>query len=91
MRERAQAAVLQRDGAALAGKVVLFVQGSRFGSTAVFDAPYEDYSWMAYLAESEFDTFALDMTGYGFPGLSDWLRLRTAYSPALRPPPAARM
>ena len=66
MRERAQADVLQQDGASLAGKVVVFVQGSRFGSTSVFDAPYQDYSWMAYLAQSGFDTFGLDMTGYGF-------------------------
>jgi pimeloyl-ACP methyl ester carboxylesterase len=65
MRERAQGDAVQQ-GAALTGKVVLFVEGSRFGSTAVFDAPYQDYSWMAYLAQSGFDTFGLDMTGYGF-------------------------
>jgi pimeloyl-ACP methyl ester carboxylesterase len=66
MRERAQANVVQQ-GNSLTGKVVVFVQGSRQGSTAVFDAPYQDYSWMGYLAQSGgFDTFALDMTGYGF-------------------------
>jgi pimeloyl-ACP methyl ester carboxylesterase len=64
MRERAQADVV-RQGSALTGKVVVFVQGSRLGSTGVFDAPYQDYSWMAYLAQSGFDTFGLDMTGYG--------------------------
>jgi pimeloyl-ACP methyl ester carboxylesterase len=65
MRERAQADVMQQ-GTSLAGKVVVFVQGSRQGSTSVFDASFQDYSWMAYLAQSGFDTFGLDMTGYGF-------------------------
>jgi pimeloyl-ACP methyl ester carboxylesterase len=30
-----------------------------------FDVPYEDYSWMAWLAHAGFDVFAMDMTGYG--------------------------
>jgi hypothetical protein len=37
MRERGQAAVTQ-PGTSLVGKVVVFVQGSRQGSTSVFDA-----------------------------------------------------
>jgi pimeloyl-ACP methyl ester carboxylesterase len=65
MRERAQTGLVQQ-GTPHTGKVVLFVQGSRFGSTGVFDAAYQDYSWMTYLAQSGFDTFGLDMTGYGF-------------------------
>jgi pimeloyl-ACP methyl ester carboxylesterase len=65
MRERVQSGVMQQ-GTPPIGKVVLFVQGSRFGSTGVFDAPYQDYSWMSYLAQSGFDTFGLDVTGYGF-------------------------
>jgi pimeloyl-ACP methyl ester carboxylesterase len=27
--------------------------------------PYQDYSWMAYLAKAGFDVFAMDTTGYG--------------------------
>jgi hypothetical protein len=65
MRERAQVEVVQ-ETTPLTGKVVVFIQGSRFGSTGVFDAQYQDYSWMGYLAQSGFDTFGLDMTGYGF-------------------------
>ena len=30
-----------------------------------FDVPYQDYSWMAYLARAGFDVFAMDTTGYG--------------------------
>ena len=30
-----------------------------------FDVPYQDYSWMAYLAEAGFDVFAMDITGIG--------------------------
>jgi pimeloyl-ACP methyl ester carboxylesterase len=30
-----------------------------------FDIPYQDYSWMAYLAHAGFDVFSMDMTGYG--------------------------
>jgi pimeloyl-ACP methyl ester carboxylesterase len=48
------------------GKVVLFVHGAALGSTGAFDLAYQDYSWMAYLAQAGFDTFALDLTGYGF-------------------------
>jgi pimeloyl-ACP methyl ester carboxylesterase len=45
--------------------VVLFVHGSGTPSEVAFDVPYKDYSWMAYLAKSGFDVFAMDMTGYG--------------------------
>jgi pimeloyl-ACP methyl ester carboxylesterase len=65
VRERAQVEVVQ-ESTPLTGRVVLFIQGSRFGSTGVFDAQYQDYSWMGYLAQLGFDTFGLDMTGYGF-------------------------
>lgn len=45
--------------------VVLFVHGAGTPAEVSFDVPYADYSWMAYLAEAGFDTFAMDMTGYG--------------------------
>lgn len=44
---------------------VLFIHGSGTPSTPSFDLRYKDYSWMNYLAQSGFDVFALDLTGYG--------------------------
>lgn len=46
-------------------EVVLFVHGTTFPSTPNYDLPYQDYSWMRHLAENGFDTYALDVTGYG--------------------------
>ncbi len=45
--------------------VVLFVHGAGTPSEVAFDVPYQDYSWMAYLANAGFDVFSMDMTGYG--------------------------
>ena len=47
------------------GQVVLFVHGATYPSAYAFDLPFKDYSWMAYLAQQGFDTFGMDMTGYG--------------------------
>ncbi|SVA62373.1 uncharacterized protein METZ01_LOCUS115227, partial [marine metagenome] len=47
------------------GRVVLFVHGGSVSSIPDYDLDFKDYSWMAYLAEAGFDTFALDQTGYG--------------------------
>jgi pimeloyl-ACP methyl ester carboxylesterase len=41
------------------------VHGAGTPAEVAFDVPYEDYSWMAYLAEAGFDVFSMDMTGYG--------------------------
>ncbi len=49
----------------LAGKVVLFIHGAGTPAEVAFDVPLEGYSWMAYLAEAGYDTFAMDTTGYG--------------------------
>lgn len=46
-------------------RVVLFVHGAGTPAEVSFDAPYEDYSWMAHLAKAGFDVFAMDTTGYG--------------------------
>lgn len=46
-------------------RVVLFVHGAGTPAEVAFDTPYEDYSWMAYLARAGFDVFSVDMTGYG--------------------------
>ena len=45
--------------------VVLFVHGGSVPSVPDYDLPYKDYSWMSYLAAAGFDTFAMDLTGYG--------------------------
>jgi len=46
-------------------RVVLFVHGAGTPAEVSFDVPYNDYSWMAYLAHAGFDVFSMDMTGYG--------------------------
>ncbi len=48
-----------------AERVVLFVHGAGTPAEVAFDVPYQDYSWMGYLAQAGFDVFSMDMTGYG--------------------------
>lgn len=62
VRERALPRVL-RHGAG--DKVVLFVHGAGTPAEVSFDVPYQDYSWMGYLATAGYDVFSVDMTGYG--------------------------
>lgn len=62
VRERALPGVL-KNGAG--DKVVLFVHGAGTPAEVSFDVPYQDYSWMGYLAKAGYDTFSVDMTGYG--------------------------
>jgi pimeloyl-ACP methyl ester carboxylesterase len=64
VRERVKPATIQR-GAPPDDRVVLFVHGAGTPAEVAFDVPYEDYSWMAYLAAAGFDVFAMDTTGYG--------------------------
>jgi len=64
VRERTRAGLALRS-ASLANQVVLFVHGAGTPAEVAFDVPYQDYSWMAYLAEAGFDVFAMDLTGYG--------------------------
>jgi pimeloyl-ACP methyl ester carboxylesterase len=60
-----------------------------------FDVAQRDYSWMAYLAEAGFDTFAMDTTGYGRSNrpaaMNDPCNLATdrqgAFVPSLIPAP----
>ena len=46
-------------------RIALFVHGAGTPSEVAFDVPYQDYSWMEYLAQAGFDVFAMDTTGYG--------------------------
>src|SRR5712692_9741570 len=64
VRELAQAGAVLRDGAT-PDRVVLFIHGAGTPAEVAFDVPYQDYSWMGYLARAGFDVFAMDTTGYG--------------------------
>jgi pimeloyl-ACP methyl ester carboxylesterase len=64
VREVVQARTVLRGGPA-ADRVALFVHGAGTPAEVAFDVPYQDYSWMAYLAHAGFDVFSMDMTGYG--------------------------
>jgi pimeloyl-ACP methyl ester carboxylesterase len=81
-----------------AGKgVVLFVHGAGTPGEVAFDVPYQDYSWMEYLARAGFDVFAVDMTGYGRstrpPAMDDPCNLshaqQAAFVPSSIPAPCA--
>jgi pimeloyl-ACP methyl ester carboxylesterase len=63
VREVAEAGIALR--APSANRVALFVHGAGTPAEVSFDVPYQDYSWMAYLAHAGFDAFSMDMTGYG--------------------------
>jgi pimeloyl-ACP methyl ester carboxylesterase len=45
--------------------VVLFIHGVPGPSSVVFDLAIPGYSWLDYVAERGFDTFALDIRGFG--------------------------
>jgi pimeloyl-ACP methyl ester carboxylesterase len=64
VREVVRAGEVLREPAA-SDRVVLFVHGAGTPAEVAFDVPFEDYSWMAYLARAGFDVFAMDVTGYG--------------------------
>jgi pimeloyl-ACP methyl ester carboxylesterase len=52
-------------GTPLDKRVVLFIHGAGTPAEVAFDPPAEGYSWMKHLAAAGFDTFSMDMTGYG--------------------------
>ena len=64
VRERSRAATVTRGGGG-ANNVVVFVHGAGTPAEVAFDVPYQDYSWMAYLARAGFDVFSMDTSGYG--------------------------
>ena len=64
VRERVQAGSALR-GRPAADRVALFIHGAGTPAEVAFDVPYQDYSWMGYLARAGFDVFSADMTGYG--------------------------
>jgi pimeloyl-ACP methyl ester carboxylesterase len=64
VREVVEAGTVLRSGPS-ADRVALFIHGAGTPAEVSFDVPYQDYSWMAYLAHAGFDVFSMDMTGYG--------------------------
>ena len=62
LRERALPSAIKRTSS---DRTVLFVHGAGTPAEVSFDVPYQDYSWMDYLAKAGFDVFSVDMTGYG--------------------------
>src|SRR5438105_11906468 len=64
VRERALAGGALR-ASSFNDRVVLFVHGAGTPAEVAFDVPYQDYSWMGYLAKAGYDVFSVDMTGYG--------------------------
>jgi pimeloyl-ACP methyl ester carboxylesterase len=96
VRERATADTL-RPGTNLSNRVVLFVHGAGTPAEVAFDVAYQDYSWMAALAQAGLDVFAMDVSGYGrsvrpWP-MNDPCNLSAAqqglFVPALMPAPCA--
>jgi pimeloyl-ACP methyl ester carboxylesterase len=92
VREVVEAATVLRGGPAQ-DRVALFIHGAGTPAEVAFDVPYQDYSWMAYLAHAGFDVFSMDMTGYGRSlrpaAMNDPCNLtraqQAAYVPALIP------
>jgi len=64
VREVVEPGVVLRGGPA-PDRVALFIHGAGTPAEVAFDVPYQDYSWMAYLAHAGFDVFSMDMSGYG--------------------------
>ena len=64
VREVVEASTVLRGGPA-GDRVALFIHGAGTPAEVAFDVPYQDYSWMAYLAHAGYDVFSMDMTGYG--------------------------
>src|ERR1700692_3781958 len=63
VREVVEAGTVLRGGPAT-DRVALFIHGAGTPAEVSFDVPYQDYSWVAYLAHAGFDASARDMTGY---------------------------
>jgi len=95
-REVVEAGTALRGGPA-ADRGALFIHGAGTPGEVSFDVPYQDYSWMAYLAHAGFDVFAMDMTGYGRStrptAMNDPCNLapaqQAAFVPALIPAPCS--
>lgn len=61
----AEAMLFVRERGDSCGPPVLMLGGATQPAVPTFDLPYDDYSWMTYLANAGFDVFAMDLQGYG--------------------------
>ena len=61
--------------------IVLFVHGATFPASSTFDVPLEGSSWMDRVARDGYDTYALDLRGYG----------GSTRPPAMSQPPEANL
>jgi pimeloyl-ACP methyl ester carboxylesterase len=88
VREVVRASAALRDRS-VSNRVVLFIHGAGTPAEVSFDVPYRDYSWMEYLAQADFDVFAMDTTGYGRStrpaAMNDPCNLSAAQQMALSP------
>lgn len=66
-------------------KILLFVSGSTYPASTSFDLPLKGMSWMDQLAAQGYDTYLVDVRGYG---RSD--RLPEMDQPAEHNPPVVR-
>jgi pimeloyl-ACP methyl ester carboxylesterase len=65
LREKVQSGAMEGQRGRRKAPAVLMIHGATTSVGPAFDLPFEDYSWMEYLASEGFDVFALDHTGYG--------------------------
>lgn len=96
VREVVEASTVLRGGPG-GDRVALFIHGAGTPAEVAFDVPYQDFSWMAYLAHAGYDVFSMDMTGYGRStrpaAMNDPCNLtreqQAGFVPALIPAPCA--
>lgn len=70
----------------MAGRVVLFVHGGTVPSVPDYDLDHKTYNWMAYLARAGFNTYAMDLSGYGSsprPAMDDPCNVSAKQQPLL--------
>jgi pimeloyl-ACP methyl ester carboxylesterase len=66
-------------------RTLLFVHGSTYPAHTGFDVPLGGQSWMEYIASRGYDTYCLDIRGYGRS-----TRPKAMAEPAQNNPPVAR-
>ena len=65
LRNKRAAASASGSASHSAERTVLFVHGATYGATDTFDYALEGQSWMDVMASQGFDTWCLDLLGYG--------------------------
>jgi pimeloyl-ACP methyl ester carboxylesterase len=74
-----------------ADKTLLFVSGSTYPASASFDLALDGYSWMDHLAANGYNTYLVDVRGYGRSDLpSEMTQPAMDNAPIVRTPVAVR-